>query len=384
MKISEVRADVVRSLKHDARAVDNSHEAVIVQVVSDDGLVGAGEGSGLSAAVKAVIDEPDGWAWSRGIADLLIGEDPRDPRLLWEAMRAATWWSTRSGIGHVALAAVDMALWDLAGKIAGEPVWRLLGGVRDTPLEAYITLYQGPTRSIRDTIANTIALLDRARGLGFSAAKVEALPDTTATSDEIVALVNAAREHVGPEFKLLCDVGYRWSDADEAIDCICRLDEFALYLLEAPLLPEDTDGYSRLASAVQTPIAGAEILTSYSEFAALMDSGVRVVQPAVSRVGITETCRLADRAATKGATLVPFGWVATALAVAGAVHVAAATPAVPLIEYAPPSIYSTHALRHSLALPEPGITSGVFVTPNAPGLGVSLSLDAFDAHRLAT
>jgi L-alanine-DL-glutamate epimerase-like enolase superfamily enzyme len=276
-----------------------------------------------------------------------------------------------------------MALWDLAGKAAGVPVWQLLGEKRPDAVAPYLTLYHGAS-GLETTFERQTAALDEARALGFRAAKIEALVDTAADDDEVVELVRRVREHAGPDFVLLCDVGYRWRDVDQAIRCVQRLDEFDLFFVEAPLFPDDLEGYRRLAAAVRTPIAGAEILTSHAEFLSLLEQGdVAIVQPGTSRLGITETDRLARSARDRGRRLVTYGWSATTFTTAANLHVAQVNANVPLVEYAPPSFYPAFVLRSDLSGPEPAVADGVFAVPTAPGLGVDLDTDVLERLRVA-
>ena len=332
--------------------------------------------------MKAFIEERGSWAWERSIRDVLVGQDLSDPRALWRQLYDGTWWSGRAGLGHVALGGIDMALWDLAGKTAGLPVWRLLGGERSDPIVPYVTIYRGAT-PLSQTIASTIELVNRSRGLGFAAAKIEALVNTTADDDEIVALVRAVRDHAGPDFTLLCDVGYRWRDADQAIRCVRRLDDFGLYLVEAPLHPDDVDGYRRLCQAVETPVAAAEILTSYAEFAQLLDAGVPILQPGCNRLGVTETDRLAGLAAERGRRVVGFGWYATTLAVGALVNVAQANGSVALVEYAPPTFYPEACSATSSRGPSHGWSTARSRCPRPPGLGVEIDEDVLARLRRA-
>ena len=192
------------------------------------------------------------------------------------------------------------------------------------------------------------------------------------------------RDHVGPDFVLLLDVGYRWRDVEQAIRCVQRLDEFDLFFVEAPLFPDDLEDYRRLVPAVRTPIAGAEILTSHAEFLGLLQTGdIAVVQPGTSRLGITETDRLARSARERGRRLVTYGWSATTFTTAANLHVAQVNDNVPLVEYAPPSFYPDFVLRRDLSGPEPTIVDGVFEVPSAPGLGVEIDDDALQRLRVA-
>jgi len=381
MEIVGVETVVVETPAKDRRAADQTHEAALVRITADDGSVGIGEAAASPSVVKAFIDEPTSFSWSRSVADLLIGEDPRDPRRLWSNLYDGTFWSGRIGLGHIALAGVDMALWDLAGKITGQPVWQLLGQPAAKPVIPYLTMYSGPS-PLQTTIHNTTDLLDRAIAGGYQAAKIEALVDTTVDNDEIVELVRAVREYAGPEFTLALDVGYRWQTADEALDCVRRLEEFGLFFIETPFMPELLDEYRQLTSASPIAIAGAEILTAHAEFVPLLDAGVAIAQAGTCRIGITECDRLARTARERGRRFIPYGYVSTLFSAAANIHVAAANDNVPLAECAPPTFYPHMILRGELAGPEPTIRDGVFELPSAPGLGVELDEDALERFRV--
>jgi L-alanine-DL-glutamate epimerase-like enolase superfamily enzyme len=242
-------------------------------------------------------------------------------------------------------------------------------------------MYSGPS-PLQTTIRNTNDLVDRAMADGFRAAKIEALTDTTEGNDEIVELVRAVRAHAGPAFTLALDVGYRWPDAVEAMDCIRRLEEFDLFFLETPFMPELVDEYRKLAEASPIAIAGAEILTSYAEFGPLLDAGLDIAQSGTCRIGITESDLLARRAGELGRRYVPYGYVSTRYSVAATVQVAAANDNVPLVELAPASVYPHMVMRRELAGPEPVIEDGAFVLPAAPGLGLELDDDAVNRYRV--
>lgn len=381
MQITDVEAIVLRTPIRDWRAADQTHEAALVRITSDDGHVGIGEAAVLPAVVKAFIDEPTSFSWSQSVAEILIGQDPRDPKALWEALCDGTVWSARVGIGRIALAGVDMALWDLAGKSLGVPVWELLGERRPDPVVPYLTMYRGPS-PLQTTIRNTNELVDKAVEAGFRAAKIEALTDTTENNDEIVELVRAVRAHAGADFTLALDVGYRWPNADVAMDCIRRLEELDLFFLETPFMPELVEEYRTLAEDSPIPIAGAEILTSYAEFGPLLDAGLDIAQSGTCRIGITESDRLARRAAELGRRYVPYGYVSTLYSVAANIHVAAANDNVPLVELAPAAFYPHMIMRSELAGPEPVIRDGAFEFPTAPGLGLELDEDAVSRYRV--
>src|SRR5581483_2665361 len=174
--MTRVRIVDVDALVLDAHDQPRHHnnEVAIVRVASEDGAVGTGEGHGPAAAIKALVEErrPGSWGYAQTVREVLLGLEVADPRAAWQLLAERTSGWSRNGLGHVALAAIAMALWDLAGKTAGKPVWALLGEPRPDPVRPYATLYRGGG-PFAEVVRDTLALLDRALELGFTAAKVE-------------------------------------------------------------------------------------------------------------------------------------------------------------------------------------------------------------------
>lgn len=378
MRIAKVEVVALRAKECPAW---NSHEAAIVCLTDDEGHVGVGEGHGQPEAIQAILEAPGFWNFGPSVHDALIGREIIDPRSFWAELYEGTRWSGRVGIGHVALAAVDLALWDLAGKCARVPTWKLLGEPRPDPVTPYVTLYRGAGRLL-EVVERVLTLLDEAVALGFHAVKVEPLEETAVDDREIVEYVRQVREHAGPELTLFGDVGYRWQSARQAAAVIRQLEQFDLGFMEAPLPTESLAEYRHLTSMVSMPIAGAEVLTSLSEFLDLMDAGVTILQPGPSRLGITEMDRLARIASSRGAQLIPLGWVPTAIGTAANLAVATVHENVPYVEYAPPALFPEHGLRARAAIPEPIVKNGIFDRPQAPGLGVELDWDALTCWRI--
>jgi L-alanine-DL-glutamate epimerase-like enolase superfamily enzyme len=362
----------------------SGEETTLVIVAADDGTVGYGEALAHQVAVKAVIEarrsELD--LWDADVQSLLLGEDPRDPKRLWRKLKSATFWSCRTGLGHVALAGVDMALWDLAGKIQGMPVWQLLGEQKNFELVPYVTVYHGDA-PFSQTLLRSEEVLRAAKADGFRAAKVEALSGNAPGLLDAVELTARAREILGPDVPLLLDVGYRWSSFAEAEECARAVDEFDLFALEAPFPPHQLDDYRQLAAAISTPVATGDILTAASEYFPLLDAGVvSYVQGGAARTGISDMLALAEAARARGRQLVPWGWAFTTLTAAANVHVAVVTENIPLIEYWAPWLYDEMDFRTDLSGPEPSIVAGRFELPTAPGLGVTVAEAAVDRYRV--
>lgn len=382
MRISDLSVAILREV---SEPIDNRQQCALVVLTAEDGTVGYGEANANPAAVKALLDTDLGLRgnWDDAPRRNLLDSDATDPRELWKRLKDWSFWSCRAGLGHVALAAVGTAAWDLAGKLAGKPTYELLGPLQNPQPLAYCTLYHGGG-DFRDTVAKTLKAVDSVLEAGFQAAKVEPLPDNAPDPDDIVELVRLVRERVGDDFLLLADVGYRWHNADEAIPIALQLDEFGLYALEAPFPPHDVDAYRALAAAIATPLCTGDQLTAAVEYLPVLESGtVQFVQGGAARTGIDDMDQLAKRARELGKGLVPWGWVATGLTIAANLHLSLVQDNVPLIEYAPPSLYPEAKLRSELFGPEPTVTNGVFDLPTRPGLGMDLNTAILEQLRIA-
>ena len=382
MNLADVRVFVVRETDD---PVDNRQQCAIVAVTAEDGTTGYGEANASPAAVKALLEGDFGLRddWDDAPRRLLIGSDATDPATTWRKLKAWSFWSCRAGLGHVALAGADMALWDLAGKLAGVPSWRLMGEAANPEPLAYVTLYHGPG-DVERTWKVTRDALSLATSLGYRAAKVEALERNAPEQRDILTLVSRARELVGDEVTLLLDVGYRWRDLDEALPVARELDRYGYFALEAPFHPEQVEDYRGLTEAIATPVAAGDMLTSAVEYLPMLElGGVAIVQAGAARTGLSEMSLLARRAAGLGRRFVPWGWAATACTTAANLHHAVVHANVPMVEHAPLELYPEARLRGDLAGPEPVIRDGRFALPDRPGLGVEIDPGALERFRVA-
>ena len=382
MKITDLTVHVLRESDD---PTDNREQCALVAVTAEDGTIGYGEANASPDAVKALLESRRGIRgdWDDAPRTILDSADAMDPAQTWNRLKAWSFWSCRSGLGHVALAGLDMALWDLAGKIAGVPSWELIGPLRNPDPLVYVTLYHGPG-DVEATWKATRQGLDTALELGFKAAKVEALSKNAAEPGDIVTLVRRAREHVGPDFTLLLDVGYRWRSAAEAIPIALEVDAYGYLALEAPFHPDQVDHYRALHDAISTPIAAGDMLTSAVEYLPMLDSGaVSIVQGGAARTGVSEMGELSRLAAERNLQFVPWGWVATTLTVGANIAVAVTQENVPLVEYAPVELYPSARLPRELAPTQPELADGRFRTPSKPGLGIEIDPDALERFRVA-
>jgi L-alanine-DL-glutamate epimerase-like enolase superfamily enzyme len=306
-----------------------------------------------------------------GLRHVLVGTDPRDTDGAWARMRMATLNYSRDGATLQAMAAVDLALWDIKGKALGRPVCELLGPVLRRSLRAYVSHPLGAT--LAETAGFARALTDR----GFTAVKFGWHPlGPDGERDE--AIVRTLREAVGPEVDLLLDGGLAW-DADTAIERCRRFAPYGLFWLEEPLTPYDFAGYARLAAATDIRIAAGELASSAVELARLVEQGcVHVLQVDVSRVGLTEAMRIAAIAARHGIPCVnhTYGYD---LNLAASLHFMAVAPEVSLCE----TQATPNEIRDALIANRLTVRDGFVAVPDGPGLGVEVDETALARFAVA-
>lgn len=389
MVITNVECFVLLDPAYNKQATSSAQDDLVVRIHTDDGRVGIGEVDVQPWAARALIEAPGTHSMGLGLKELLVGQNPMNLSL-WEDLYIKSAMNGRRGLGVCAIGALDMALWDLRGKIRGLPVWKLLGESARNEIVPYASLLPRGTSLVeqRDSLVEQTR---QAVASGFRAVKLETIVkgpyahNGLQEGDEaIVEMVRACRRAVGPAVTLMADVGYCWPDADAAWRVMPALAECDLFFLETPLSPDDLDGHAALAARGLIRIASGEWLTTRYEFLDLMDrGGVDVVQPDVGRVGgITEAVRVVRLAQERGRLVVPHCWK-SAIGIAASMHVAAIAPNCPLIEFLPRDSTSSR-LRQELVTEEPVMRNGVLALPQAPGLGIDVNEDAlreYDASR---
>ncbi|MBA2666503.1 MAG: mandelate racemase/muconate lactonizing enzyme family protein [Trueperaceae bacterium] len=373
MKIISVEALVLRMPEIDVGAADSTQDALVVRVHTDTGLVGIGEVDASPTVVKSIIEAPPSHAISSGLAEILIGEDPRDVERLWQAMYEGSIFYGRRGVAVMAMSGLDIALWDLLGKSLDVPIYRLLGGARRRTIPAYASTLMPDTPEEAEAHAREIAQQ------GFRAIKFGWGP-LGQDADHDVEVVAAVRRGAGDDVEILLDIGFGWRDADHAIAMCERVRPSRPGWIEEPLPPDDLVGYAKLAAAVDVPIAAGEENTTRWEFADLMDRGrVDVIQPDVTRCGgLSEARRIAAMADERGIACVPHSW-STSIIQAASLHLIAVMPQARYLEYC----IRPNPLNTSLAKTPITVRDGVAHVPEGPGLGIDLDesqLERFAVH----
>jgi L-alanine-DL-glutamate epimerase-like enolase superfamily enzyme len=384
MKVTRVRCHILLDPGYDADATSSNQDTIVVELETDEGIVGIGETDLNAWVARACIEAPGTHTMDRGLRSMLLGLDPLDPVSIWQELYVGTAMTGRRGALIHALGAIDIALWDLAGKAAGVPSWRLLGEQARDELTPYASL-QPEVGSFDEYVGSMVAWATTARDLGFTAAKLEATFDGPyahaglhGPDEWVVEVVRAVREAAGPGMTLMVDVQYAFDDVDRALRVAEAIAEFDIFFLETPLWVDDLAGYAELARRSPVRIAMGEWLTTRFEFAALIDGDcVQVVQPDIGRVGgLSEARRVAQMAAESELLVVPHAWK-TGISVAAAAHLAMVTPQMPFFEFLPAELCESR-LRKELVHDELVYREGHLGIPTKPGLGFELDRDALD------
>lgn len=294
-------------------------------------------------------------------APLLLGEEPQAVQHLWRKLAhfPPAQWVGRSGIVHLALSAVDIALWDIKAKAAGLPLWALLGGHNSKKIQAYNTDGGWLNWSLEELLADTRQLVEEQ---GYTGVKIKlGKPDSV----DDLHRVEAVRRAIGPRVKFMVDVNGRW-DLNTALNVGRHLADFDIFWLEEPIWYDDVPGHATLAQKLQTPIALGEQLYSLDSFRNFIRAGaVHFVQVDAVRVaGITEWWQVADLALAHRLPVVSH--IGDMMQVH--LHLALAHPACTMLEYIP-------WLRRCFVEPAT-VQDGYFVTPQQPGAGTTLKPDA--------
>jgi len=388
MKIADIRT-IALSYKCDppyasASGVQARRGALLVEIETDDGIVGIGE-AGMGGGSTATVIEKD-------LKPALIGQDPLMIEGLWQRMFHKTRQYGRRGVVMNAISGIDIALWDIAGKVAKMPVYKLLGACRDR-VEAYASggFYQ-EGKGV-DGIAGE-AEGYRARGFRGMKMKIGRNPSTgthlrewvgnpgflEVDPAEDIARVAAVRKALGPHAKLMVDVNCAWSPAF-AIATGRALEPYDLYWIEEPVATDDIDGSARVADALATPIAGYETETGLYGFRELITRGaVDIVQLDVAwSGGFSEGKRIAAFAQAHHRMVAPHAFAGAVLLVAS-LHFAASIPNALALEWDQnPNGLRDELLKEGLHLE----SDGTVKLPERPGLGIELDRGAVDRYRVA-
>lgn len=330
--------------------------SMLVRIETDSGLVGWGEAQAPIApeATQAVVMEL--------VRNLLIGRDPCDVSVLWhELFQAMRSRGHVSGFYLDAVAACDIALWDLFGQQLDAPISTLLGGAHQTAIPVYAS---GIPTAI--SIAERVEAVEQLVSEGFRAVKLKLGMGVA----EDIANVRAVRESV-PDVEIMVDVHWRYS-VHEALRLGEALGEFEVAFIESPLWSQNRTGLRRLATESRVPIAGGEELRTRHELLdLLLDEALDIVQPDVGRSGITELVRIAHLVDTFHKRCAIHVGVGLGIYLLAGMHCAAVIPNLLTMEHQP----LMFELSNQMFTDPLTCHDGYYELPTAPGLGRSIDLD---------
>ncbi|RKS07460.1 galactarate dehydratase /L-talarate dehydratase [Nocardiopsis sp. Huas11] len=307
---------------------------------------------GLGFSYSKRAGGPGQYAHAAEVAENLIGEDPNDIARLITKLQWAGASVGRSGLATQALAAFDIALYDLKAKRAGLPLAKLLGAYRDS-----VRTYNTSGGFLNASLAEVNERASRSLEEGIGGIKIKVgLPDGA----EDLRRVRGVREHIGDDVPLMVDANQQW-DRATALRMGKRLEEFDLVWIEEPLDAYDVEGHARLTSTLGTPIATGEMLASVAEHERLIDGNAcDIIQPDAPRVGgITQFLRLMTLADRRGLDLAPH------FAMEIHLHLAACYPRETWVEHFD---WLDPLFNERLETKD-----GRMLVPDRPGLGVTLS-----------
>ncbi len=375
MKISQIRAVGLRGASPEGGWTEEitADQCVhtLVAVLTDEGLVGYGSVFTNDALVKAALAV---------LEPLYRGENALEPERVSEKLHQNTFWMGRGGSITHTISGIDIALWDILGKVTGQPIGRLLGGRYRERVRPYASILMEEPEPLAEHLLQL-------REQGFRAFKIGWGPFGRRSHALDEAIVHAAREAIGPDNWLMVDAGasnaywthgYKW-----ALRTADMLADYEVTWFEEPLKPDALEDFVALRRSASVPISGGEVLTRRQSFQPWLQAGAfDIVQPDVTKVGgISEERRIGWMAQENGIKLVPHGWN-TAVGVAVDLQLASAFVDTEWVEYLTGSPYVDDIVSRRWRLD----SDGMLAIPGDPGLGITLDLDAVakysDGERL--
>ncbi|MBM3804740.1 MAG: mandelate racemase/muconate lactonizing enzyme family protein [Acidimicrobiia bacterium] len=337
----------------------------LIAVRTDEGLTGWGSVFTSEDLVRASLSV---------LKPLWLGENPLEPERVSEKLHQHTFWQGRGGAITHAISGIDIALWDLLGKVTGQPVGRLLGGRYRENVRPYASLLMREPQRMPDELLPV-------KAQGFRAFKIGWGPFGRKSPALDEAIVRAAREAVGSDSLLMVDAGasdafwpqgYKW-----ALRTAEMLAQYDVTWFEEPLAPDALQDYIALRRNSRVAIAGGEVLTRRQAFQPWLEAGAfDIVQPDVTKVGgISEERHIGCIARDHGVRFIPHGWN-TAVGLAADLHLASAFPDTEMVEYLTGSPFIDEIAAGGWKLD----ANGMLAIPGRPGLGIEINLDALAAY----
>ena len=350
--------------------------SIFVRVHTNEGITGIGECSPMNAAVIEAHLE-------HSLAPMILGEDPTRIEWLTEKMFVGA-YKLAGQTQHLAMSGIELALWDIAGKAAGVPVWKLLGGLYRDKVPAYASSMRRDTTPEEE--AQDLAAMVEKYGLRAVKIKVGERfgKDEDAAPGRSEAVVRECRRVLGDDVAIMVDANGAYS-APRAIELGRRIEQYNIFHFEEPCPYNDDESTAKVAAALDMPVAGGEQEWDLLRFKTLLaNSVVDVVQPDVSKIGgLLKAKKIGVLAEAYGAPVTQHNTQPTVGSVA-ALHFAAVSPAARTPqEFELATISGEHHLRGLLLEPDLTVQDGCLRVPEGPGLGIALDEKRLQELRTA-
>ncbi len=349
----------------------------LVRLETDDGIVGWGECISQfrpnTLAVTAMLEG--------GLADLVIGRDPLENKQIWRDLKDEVWWyGDAGGTASFAISALDMAIWDLKGKILGQPLYALLGGKAQERLPVCASTHpkEHSIDAMAEELAGHIKNGYQIVKVGFGK-KGAARLGMEAARD--ISFVKAVRQAIGPEAGFIVDIGAKmhWS-IPYAVKMARAFAEYNLTWLEDPFHPDNFEGYQALRAAVPHLMIGfGERSWNLHDYKRLLDArtcDVILIDPGRTD-GITGMQRITQLAAQYNVKMDPHCW-SSAIITAASLHIAMAAPNASIFEMKP----LKNPMQHELVAQPFAPVEGYMHAPDGPGLGVEVNEDVVRHYHM--
>ncbi|MDQ6618719.1 MAG: mandelate racemase/muconate lactonizing enzyme family protein [Pseudomonadota bacterium] len=378
MKITDVIAhqlvvDVDEPFTSSRGWVYKTKGALIVEIRTDDGLVGWGDCYGPAAVSRSIVETL--------LKPSVMGRDPFDAEVIWEALYNKVKDYGLTGMTISAISGVDIALWDIIGKACNKPIHKLIGGAFRTSLKAYATgiYFRDMDRLTEEAVDEARRYLDQ----GFQAIKMKI---GLGSLKKDVARIAAVREAIGPDVDLMVDANHCFN-VPQAINIGRELERLDVLWFEEPISPEDLDGYVEVCRALDVAVAGGENEFAKFRFQEILHKrAMDIVQPDVCAAGgITECKKIAALAQAHAVQCVPHAW-GTAIGLAATMHFLASLPDTPPCLFPIPPMLeyeqTFNPFRDDLSSGDFTHVKGQVAVPTGPGLGIEIKREILDRYRV--
>lgn len=366
-RITDIRAIPIHEPRKGQAFSTATNEYTLIEVQTDAGVTGVGSSYTSTDLVNAALGR---------LRRLYMGEIAIEPQRVHEKLEQSNFWWGRGGTLTHAISGIDIALWDIFGKVTGQPVSRLLGGIYRDRVKPYASL----SFSRASDPGKLVATLEASLARGFRAFKLGwgAFGRTGDPADD-ERLIKTARETVG-DCEMMVDPGgsqqfwphsYKW-----AMRTAEMLDDYGVVWFEEALPPDDLEGYKMLREHARVMISAGEVLTRRQSFRPFLEQGaLDIVQPDCTKVGgLTEANKIGWMAYRYNILTVPHGWN-TAVGVAADMHLIASLPVGKWVEFHQPSAVIDDIVAEPFQIDAEGMLS----VPTGPGLGIALDWDGIRA-----